>query len=320
MEQNNIITEERMEAILEKNNSLFMQIMENGEYKELIKTFGENGKYSLVNILYMKSQKSDFKVAKNMTEWNRLGRNILPNSSNMKIIMPTKEKHEIEKKDKDGNPYKKEISKVNGFHESFVFDISYTSGQEYSPYKLTEKITERDKKIFLQGISEALNTKQYKFKFADKEKFAADEICRIDPNNKTIELKKGLKDFEMILGLLDASSRVLSQTSKNDKFLGLSGEAALNIEVSSMQYILASHYGLDTSEYNFPQVKEMDSKDMLAFRDNVGIICSATKTLMDKIDYAFYKTSQQEAENRKEVVTIKTPFRPSQNSKPAEAY
>lgn len=301
MEQTNNIadfTEERRAEIITTANEKYTELMNNGGYKDLLISFGKNN-VSLTNILYVLSQNPNATVVRNMTEWNKLGRNIVPGRRSMEIMAPTKEE-ETRDVMKNGEPVvengqtvTKTFVKTAGFHPAYVFDISATEGEPFKPYALSEKISDRDKNAFLDGVYRALGTRRYKYKFVDANKLPEKANCMIDADSKTISVRKGMNNFDTVLTMLDATARALAGNSKSRlSFEGLFDENAANIEAASIDCILAAHYGLDTSAYDFSEMNEWDEKRKTAFRDNLNAVCYSTKLLTDKVDYSFYRTQQ----------------------------
>lgn len=302
MEQANKIadyTEEQRTAIIDSVNAKYMETVNGGKYKDLLLQFGSNN-VSLTNILYILSQNPKATIVRNMSEWHKIGRIVKPEQKSMEIMSPTKEDETTEVRksgevqyDENGDPITKTYKKTTGFHPSYVFDISATEGEPFKSYKLDEKLSDRDKNIFLDGIYRALGTRKYKFKFVDAEKLPENMNCTIDPDNKTISVRKGMNNSATVLTLLDATARALAGNSKTRlSFNGLPDQEAAAVEADSIDCILAARYGLDTSGYDFSCIDEWDDKRKSAFRENLNVVCSSAKTVMDKVDYAFYRDQQ----------------------------
>ena len=66
-----------------------------GKYKDLLIKFGQNGNYSVSNMLYLLSQNPDITVVKGMNEWERAGRHIKEGAKSMEIMAPTKVKYNV---------------------------------------------------------------------------------------------------------------------------------------------------------------------------------------------------------------------------------
>lgn len=302
MEQiNNIAdyTEEQRTDIVDTANYKYMEMVKSGKYKEMLLKFGMNN-VSLTNMLYILSQNPNATVVRNMSEWHKMNRNVKPEQKSLEVMSPTKEEETTEVKkngevqyDQNGEPMTRTYQKTTGFHPSYVFDISATEGAAFQPYILDEKLSDRDKNNFLDGIYRALGTRRYKYKFVDAVKLPENANCTIDPDNKTISVRKGMNNSATVLTLLDATARALAGNSKTRlSFNGLPDQEAAAVEADSIDCIFAARYGLDTSGYDFSCMDTWDDTRKVAFRENLNVVCSSTKTVMDKVDYAFYRGQQ----------------------------
>lgn len=326
-------TDEERDALNDRIDEQYKKIIAEGKYKDLLLKCGANSKYSVSNIMLMLEQNPDMTVAKSMNEWAREGRHIKEGAASMEIIAPTKEEYEVTAKDKDGNPkldeegneivYTRE--KTVGFHPVFVFDITATEGAEYKPYAIGKKVSDKENKIILDGVFAALSAKHWKYKFTDESEFADDENYKIDKEKKTVKICKGLGNTATALTAIEGASRAINDNYKGRGFEGMTGENAEKIEADSRACILAAHFGLDTSGYNFDYMKNMTEEQTDMFRENLNLVCASTKLVMDKISRAFYKDQQARAQaapdpsadNGGGVEAEEDPFRPA-NAKRSE--
>lgn len=310
MEQNKEVvtvadyTDEERDEINDRIDEQYKKIIAEGKYKELLVKCGTNGKYSVNNVMLMLEQNPDMTVAKGMQEWERDGRYIKEGAKNMEITAPTKEEYEVTVKDendqpkldKDGNEIKYKRERTVGFHPVYVFDISATEGADYKPYAIGKKISDTEKRNILDGVFAALSAKHWKYKFTDESEFAADENYKIDKASKTVKICKGLGNSATALTAIEAASKAINDNYKGRSFEGMTGENAEKIEADSRACILAAHFGLDTSGYNFDYMQGMTEEQTGLFRDNLNLICASTKLVMDKISRAFYKDQQARAQ------------------------
>ncbi len=311
MEQNNEAvvtvedyTDEERDALNGRIDEQYKKIIADGKYKDLLLRCGANSKYSVSNIMLMLEQNPDMTVAKGMNDWAREGRHIKEGAASMEIIAPTKEEYEVTAKDKDDNPkldeegneikYKRE--RTVGFHPVYVFDIAATEGAQHKPYAIGKKVSDTEKKNILDGVFAALSAKHWKYKFTDESEFADDENYKIDKEKKTVKICKGLGNSATALTAIEAASKAINDNYKGRSFEGMTGENAERIEADSRACILAAHFGLDTSGYNFDYMKNMNEEQVGMFRDNLNLICASTKLVMDKVSRAFYKDQQARAQ------------------------
>lgn len=312
MEQNNAVvdyTAEESVAINDRIDAHYKKLIAEGKYKDLLLRCGENGKYSVNNIILMLEQNPEMTVAKGMNEWAKEGRHIKEGAQSMEIVAPTKERYEVEVKDgdgnpvlgEDGNPQMRQREKTAGFHAMYVFDITATEGDPYKPYKIKGKMSDAEKKNILDGVFNALSAKHYKYKFTDEAEFGENEDYKIDKSSKTVKLRKGMDNSTTALTAIEAASKAICDNYKGRAFEGMTGANAEKIEADSRGCILAAHFGLDTSGYNFDYMQSMSEEQADMFKNNLGLISASTKLVMDKISRAFYKDQQARAEAAPEV-------------------
>lgn len=300
----NNYTDEEREAINNRIEEQYKKIIADGKYKDLLMKCGKNSKYSVNNILLMLDQNPEITVVKGMNEWVRDGRHIKEGAKSMEITAPTKVEYEVIEKDENNQPKLdaegKEIvhtrERTDGFHAVYVFDISATEGEDYKPYKIGKKVSDVEKKNILDGVFSALSAKHWKYKFTDESEFAQNENYKIDKAKKTIKICKGMDNTTTALTAIEAASKAINDNYKGRSFEGMTGENAEKIEADSRACILASHFGLDTSGFNFDYIQNMNEEQTGLFRDNLNLICASTKLVMDKISRAFYKDQQARAQ------------------------
>ncbi|MBQ9749214.1 MAG: hypothetical protein IJV87_01360 [Clostridia bacterium] len=309
-------TEDRRDEITAQTSALYHSMLENGQYKDLLVKFGQNGKYSLNNVLFMLTQNPDMTVAKSMNEWTRYGRHIVKDGQNMEVMAPTRTAAPKENEADESGEGEAKTKRASEFHPMYVFDISQTEGDEYKPFAITKDITDEQKKTLLDGVYRALSVKRYKCKFADESEFGEKEYYAIDKDKKLIKLRKRMNNQTTALAAVTAASKAICDSYKNENFSGLTGTEAERLESLSRGCILAAHFGSDTKPYDFSSVAEMDEEKREAFRNNLGIVCAGTKLVMDRISTAFYKAQQaRETASAPEEEIVGEPFRPDKSKK-----
>lgn len=246
MEKNKVenYTEEQRAEINEITERQYRKMLAEGKYKDLLIKFGQNGNYSVSNMLYLLSQNPDITVVKGMNEWERAGRHIKEGAKSMEIMAPTKVKYNVKvtnpdgspKFDEDGEQIVREKERTEGFHPNYVFDISDTKGAEYVPYKI-DKVSDAEKRVILDGVFNALSGRRYKYKFTNESKFAEGETYQIDKEERTVRLRKGMNNTTTVLTAIEAASRALSDNFKGKEFEGMTGETRKRLKA---QAVLAS--------------------------------------------------------------------------------
>ena len=297
-------TDYQRTEIANKANDQYLKMVKEGKYKDILVKFGQNGNYSLNNLLYMISQNPNTTVAKGMGEWERAGRSVKKGAKSMEIMAPTKEPYEVAVKDQDGNEmFDEDGVKVTetrertvGFHPNFVFDIKDTEGDKYEAYKIGEKISDEDKSIILDGVRRALQSKRYRMIFTNGADFENGESFKVDVEKRTLKVKKNMKNAETSLAALEGASKAMC-AYKSHNFEGLKGKKAEIFEDANIKCILAARYGLDTSGMDFGYMQRLDEGDLLTLRENLSSVCTGTKTVMDRVSSAFIRAEREKAQS-----------------------
>ena len=297
-------TDDQRTEITNKANDQYLKMAKEGKYKDILVKFGQNGNYSLNNLLYMLSQNPNATIAKGMGEWERAGRSIKKGAKSMEIMAPTKEEYEVAAKDEAGNDMYDEdgVQIMNkrertiGFHPNYVFDVKDTEGEKYESYKIGEKISDAEKSIILEGVRRALQTKRYRMVFTNGADFADGENFKVDVDSRTLKVKKNMKNAETSLAAIEGASKALC-AYKNRNFEGLKGKKAEIFEDASIKCILAARYGLDTSGMEFGYMQKLGESDLLTLRENLSSVCTGTKVVMDRVTSSFARAEREKAQN-----------------------
>lgn len=297
-------TDDQRTEIANKANDQYLKMVKEGKYKEILVKFGQNGNYSLNNLLYMLSQNPNATVAKGMGEWERAGRSIKKGAKSMEIMAPTKEEYEVPAKDEndnnmyddDGVQIMNKRERTIGFHPNYVFDVKDTEGEKYEAYQIGEKVSDEEKRIILEGVRRALQTKRYRMVFTNGADFADGENFKVDVEKRTLKVKKNMKNAETSLAAIEGASKALC-AYKNRNFEGLKGKKAEIFEDASIKCILAARYGLDTSGMEFGYMQKLGESDLLTLRENLSSVCTGTKIVMDRVTSSFARAEREKAQN-----------------------
>ena len=297
-------TDDQRTEIANKANDQYLKMAKEGKYKDILVKFGQNGNYSLNNLLYMLSQNPNATIARGMGEWERAGRSIKKGAKSMEIMAPTKEEYSVPVRDQDGNdmfdedgaPLVEVRERTTGFHPNYVFDIKDTEGEKYESYKIGEKVSDEEKRIILDGVRRALQTKRYRMVFTNGADFADGASYKVDVDSRTLKVKKNMKNAETSLAALEGASKALC-AYKNRNFEGLKSKKAEIFEDANIKCILAARYGLDTSGMDFGYMQKLEESDLMTLRENLSHVCTGTKVVMDRVTSAFARAEKEKAQN-----------------------
>ena len=226
-----------------------------------------------------------------------MGRSVNAGEKGIKIIAPAPYQRTIlqEKKDTNGKsligPDGKvitEIVKIRAltYHVAYTFDISQTSGKAL-PTVMTE----------LQG--EVPN-------YADFQK-AIQDACPVEivtgpiegntkgyysPDEQEVRIREGMSELQNIKTALHetAHARIHNPALAECNF----SQSEKEIQAESIAFVVAAHYGLDTSDYSFPYVSVWASGNVKRIEENLEIIKKESAKIISEIDESLEKSKMEQ--------------------------
>jgi len=302
-------TKEEVDKILtDIDNKLFAFIKE-GNYKDVLLSMGNLGKYSFTNQIYILLQNPEAKTVNGMRGWNYLGRSIKPGEKALKIFSPITESVEEQVLDSDGNPKYDEAGEaitktkrvVKGFKPSFVFDISQTKGKELKVFKMDENTSVEDKEIIIKGLTDTVKEKGYTVGYASKEELGEGCYGLCNHSTKEIKILENMSDLQTVSTLVHECGHCLAHSDYRKDFEGLTlseKREIKEVEAESIACVTCSHLGLDTTNFNFSYITGWSDGDISKFRKNMDVIGTYAGQLITGIDEAFEQDRRAKAEKR----------------------
>ncbi len=296
-------TDEQRTEIINKANDQYLKMVKEGKYKDVLEKFGQNGNYSLNNLLYMLSQNPNVTIAKGMNEWEKTGRSIKKGAKSMEIMAPTKEEFKVAVQDEEGNDLFDEngeqimntFERTVAFHPNYVFDVKDTEGEKYETYQIGSKVSEEDKRIILDGVRRALQTRKYRLIFTNGLEMEKGENFKVDTEKRSLKVRKNLNNADTSLALIEGASKALC-AYKTQSFEGRRGANADAFENASIKCILAARYGLDASSIQFSNLPKFPDNEIMVLRENLSSVCTGTKVVMDRVSSAFARAEMAKAQ------------------------
>ena len=222
----------------------FQTIVNNGEYEKFLKfqrNF-DNG-YSFNNVVLIYSQFPEATRVAGKAKWEKLNRQLNTDAKKIFILAPVPKKYT--KKTtviEDGEEVEKtqEIDYMT-YRYVYVYDISQTTGEDI-PLQWN-KINDNDMILFYEKLK-----KFSKFPVREKEIFS-DARGFFDKTDQSITLEKTLSYNDKAAVLLHEIAHSLYDDFDYKEDRNLS-----EIFVESIAYIVANHFGLDTSMCSFSYI------------------------------------------------------------------
>ena len=291
----NIIQRKDLKELQEHLQRGINQYLDSENFKNYLDFVSKFHNYSFNNILLLKAQKSDITMIASFKKWNDLGRKIKKGEQALFVFAPT----EVYKKDAEGNY----IKDINGeFIKSIyfklvpVFDISQTSGARLPQpiYRLEENFKDplEFKRIF-ESISKISNVPIRFEEFSEESNLNG----YYHHEKKEIVIRKKMSEQMIVKTLLHelVHSRIHSLDENRSQ---------KEFEAESVAYIVANHFGIDTSNYTFGYLSSWtdEGRKIEMFTTALENITKEAQSLIRELDKSLEKllfvSNKNQAENK----------------------
>ena len=245
--------------------------------------------YSFNNCMLIAMQKPDASLVAGYSKWKSLGRQVGKGEKGIMILAPMTYKR------KSDNPDEDEETAV-AFKATYVFDISQTSGKDLPEYvqDLEGEIEPEQMTAMFDALRKAVGIP---ITFED---FPGNAHGYYSHSEDRIVIQTGMSDAQTVkTGIHECAHKLL-----HDKNLEIatvhSDRSGREVQAESVAFIVAEHFGLDTSEYSFPYIagwsKGKPSEELSKYLSEIQ---EAAKTLVTAISEglaALEQTQEQEEE------------------------
>lgn len=291
----NIIQRKDLKELQEHLQRGINQYLDSENFKNYLDFVSQFHNYSFNNILLLKAQKSDITMIASFKKWNDLGRKIKKGEQALFVFAPT----EVYKKDAEGNYIKDnngEFIKSIYFKLVPVFDISQTSGARLPQpiYRLEENFKDplEFKRIF-EAISKISNVPIRFEEFSEESNLNG----YYHHEKKEIVIRKKMSEQMIVKTLLHelVHSRIHSLDENRSQ---------KEFEAESVAYIVANHFGIDTSNYTFGYLSSWtdEGRKIEMFTTALENITKEAQSLIRELDKSLEKSlfvsNKNQAENK----------------------
>ena len=240
----------KTKEVFEKVVNYVQTIVENGEYEKFLKFQRSFRGYSFNNLILIFSQFPDATRVAGKSKWLKLKRELVPRAQKIFIIAPIPRQYSKKvKKVEDGEEIETiETYQYNYYRYVYVYDISQTTGEE----------------IPLESYN--INTNEMSNFYEKLKSFSQFPVYEKDlegslkgyyaPTKKEIVLKKSLSIDDKTAVLLHELAHGLY-----DDFEYKTDRNLSEVFVESIAYIVADHFGLDTSLCSFNYITKWAKGD-----------------------------------------------------------
>ncbi|WP_148881136.1 PBECR4 domain-containing protein [Streptococcus sp. Marseille-P7376] len=286
-----MVADKDTKALAEHLKEGMKNYLDSDQFKSFLDTMSKFHNYSLNNIHLLKMQNPNVTQVASFNKWKTdFERTVKKGAKALKIWVPYQVKTTIPDKQKEltfGQPEKemdqKEIT-VTRFKLGNVFDVSQTEGRELpkAVHELTGSVKDYED---LYRAAKAVSTD-------NQVPISFEEIKRentsgyYSPSENRIVISKELKGEEHILKTIFHEMAHADLHKGSNAQYGDDQYRKQELQAESVAYVVASHFGFDTSSYSFGYLA-IWAKDKNGFEDMVEqlqVVQKEAKSLIDRMD------------------------------------
>lgn len=286
-----LVANKDTKALAEHLKEGMKNYLDSDQFKSFLDTMSKFHNYSLNNIHLLKMQNPNVTQVASFNKWKTdFERTVKKGSKALKIWVPYQVKTKIPNKQKEltfGQPEKemdqKEIT-VTRFKLGNVFDVSQTEGKELPKaiHELTGSV--KDYEDLYRAAKAVSMDNQVPISFEEIKR----ENTRgyYSPSENRIVISKKLKGEEHILKTIFHEMAHADLHKETNAQYGDDQYRKQELQAESVAYVVASHFGFDTSSYSFGYLA-IWSKDKNGFEDMVEqlqVVQKEAKSLIDRMD------------------------------------
>lgn len=286
-----LVANKDTKALAEHLKEGMKNYLDSEQFKSFLDTMSKFHNYSLNNIHLLKMQNPNVSHVASFNKWKTdFERTVKKGSKALKIWVPYQVKtkisanqNELSFSPSENEMEEKEVT-VTRFKLGNVFDVSQTEGKEL-PKAINELTGDvKDYEDLYRAAKAVSMDNQVSISFEEIKREGANGYY--SPNENRIVISKGLKGQEQIL------KTIFHEMAHSDLHRGTNAQYGddqyrkQELQAESVAYVVANHFGFDTSSYSFGYLA-IWAKDKNGFEDMVEqlqIVQKEAKSLIDRMD------------------------------------
>jgi len=286
-----LVANKDTKALAEHLKEGMKNYLDSEQFKSFLDTMSKFHNYSLNNIHFLKMQNPNVSQVASFNKWKTdFDRTVKKGSKALKIWVPYQVKtkisanqNELSFSPSENKMEEKEVT-VTRFKLGNVFDVSQTEGKELPKaiHELTGDV--KDYEDLYRAAKAVSMDNQVSISFEEINRESTNGYYSPDENR--IVISKGLKGQEQIL------KTIFHEMAHSDLHRGTNAQYGddqyrkQELQAESVAYVVANHFGFDTSSYSFGYLA-IWAKDKNGFEDMVEqlqIVQKEAKSLIDRMD------------------------------------
>ena len=286
-----MVADKDTKALAEHLKEGMKNYLDSDQFKSFLDTMSKFHNYSLNNIHLLKMQNPNVTQVASFNKWKTdFERTVKKGAKALKIWVPYQVKTKIPENQKELNfsPSENEMDQkeitVTRFKLGNVFDVSQTEGKELPKaiHELTGSV--KDYEDLYRAAKAVSMDNQVPISFEEIKR----ENTRgyYSPSENRIVISKELKGEEHILKTIFHEMAHADLHKGSNAQYGDDQYRKQELQAESVAYVVASHFGFDTSSYSFGYLA-IWAKDKNGFEDMVEqlqVVQKEAKSLIDRMD------------------------------------
>lgn len=264
------------------------------KYKQFLQAISKFHDYSIYNVHMMVKQKPDISLVASYQKWKTdFDRQVQKGEKGIKIWVPMT----FKAKDRYGQPILDEDGKektVTRFKLGTVFDVSQTAGKELPKpvYNLESNVLDYQNIYRVARHVSQENGVKISFQPIDSE---ANGYYHIEKNEIVIADKK-MSEAQILKTLFHEMAHSELHHLK-DGF----NSSERELQAESIAYVVANHFGIDTSEYSFAYLHNwsLDKQGYEDLENQLKVVQAESKSLINRIDKSLELVKNKSLTNNK---------------------
>ncbi|VQT77292.1 putative conjugative transposon membrane protein [Streptococcus pneumoniae] len=286
-----LVANKDTKALAEHLKEGMKNYLDSEQFKSFLDTMSKFHNYSLNNIHLLKMQNPNVSQVASFNKWKTdFDRTVKKGSKALKIWVPYQVKTSIpvHQKELDFTPAENEMEQkeiiVTRFKLGNVFDVSQTEGKELPKaiHELTGDV--KDYEDLYRAAKAVSMDNQVSISFEEIKRESTNGYYSPDENR--IVISKGLKGQEQILKTIFHEMAHADLHRGSNAQYGDDQYRKQELQAESVAYVVANHFGFDTSSYSFGYLA-IWAKDKNGFEDMVEqlqVVQKEAKSLIDRMD------------------------------------
>ncbi|KGM36993.1 PBECR4 domain-containing protein [Streptococcus sinensis] len=286
-----MVADKDTKALAEHLKEGMKNYLDSDQFKSFLDTMSKFHNYSLNNIHLLKMQNPNVTQVASFNKWKTdFERTVKKGAKALKIWVPYQVKTKIPENQKELNflPSENEMDQkeitVTRFKLGNVFDVSQTEGKELPKaiHELTGSV--KDYEDLYRAAKVVSMDNQVPISFEEIKRESTNGYYSPDENR--IVISKKLKGEEHILKTIFHEMAHADLHKGTNAQYGDDQYRKQELQAESVAYVVASHFGFDTSSYSFGYLA-IWAKDKNGFEDMVEqlqVVQKEAKSLIDRMD------------------------------------